>query len=551
MLASLMPSSLRARLLLVVFGGAILPLALSGLWLARSAERSGEQLLAQRLDEALARIVREMAPRWLRVRHDILTIAESPVVQDALVAARTAAPGDSMIRIASPGRSTDLPFRTLRVLDRSESQRFRVVTDGDTTSRSSPPALLVRLPVHAVRSGERVGTIETLVGASELIPAGVGGAAGVGAVIAAFDPATSASLLPLPFDASRMAEGKFDWERERWLARFQVIAEPALVLGLAAPLTPYTEPFERAATQGAFVLALVALLGFTVVALVTRRLTRSLAMLADATHAVARGDLEQRVPEPADREVGAVAHAFNSMTAELRRTLDQLAKQKGLASVGEFAASMAHEVRNPLTAIRIGLQSLEEEVAAPQQREAVERMLRQVQRLEATVAGSLRVARGAQLAFVPVDVRLPLQAAWQGARPEFEARGGTLEPIEAGLPPVVVRADAAALEQLFLNLLLNAAQSLSSGGTTAANVRRVNGHVEVSIRDTGSGIEPERLARIFEPLASTRPGGTGLGMTIAQRIAEAHGGRIEVESARGEGTRVLVILPGLPEDQRA
>ena len=184
----------------------------------------------------------------------------------------------------------------------------------------------------------------------------------------------------------------------------------------------------------------------------------------------------------------------------------------------------------------------------PAQREALARMLRQVQRLEATVAGSLRVARGAQMTLEPVELRTPLQIALQGARPEFDARGGTLQPLDPDLPPVFVRADAAALEQLFLNLLLNAAQALALGGTTTATLRRVDGHVEVRIRDTGRGIEPERLPRIFEPLASTRPGGTGLGLTIAQRIAEAHGGRIDIESTRGEGTTVRVTLPCLPAE---
>jgi signal transduction histidine kinase len=154
------------------------------------------------------------------------------------------------------------------------------------------------------------------------------------------------------------------------------------------------------------------------------------------------------------------------------------------------------------------------------------------------------------MALEPVELRAPLQAAWQSARPEFDARGGTLQPLDPDLPAVFVRADAAALEQLFLNLLLNAAQALALGGTTTATLSRVDGHAEVSIRDTGRGIEAERLATIFEPLASTRPGGTGLGLTIARRIAEAHGGRIDIESTRGEGTTVRVTLPCLLEECR-
>lgn len=534
--------SLRTRLLLAMFGGAILPLALLGLWLAHSAERSGEVLLAQKLDATLERIAREMAPRWSRVRSDVLTIAESDDVQNALRGGMGGGRADTMLTVPSPLLGA-ADARPLWIVDPSGTRRRRVRPAGDTVPNSPAPALLVRLPVHDTRTGARIGSVETLVAAADLIPPGVGGAAGVGSVIAAFDPANGASLLPLPFEQGRMAGGRFDWERERWLARFRSISEPALVLGIAAPLTPYTQPFQRAGRQGAIALVLVSVLSVLAVALLTRRLTRSLATLAGAAHAVARGDLDQRVPELPDDEVGAVARAFNAMTQDLRSTLEQLARQKGLASVGEFAASMAHEVRNPLTAIRIGLQSLEEEVTEPSQRDELARMLRQVQRLEATVAGSLRVARGGRTSLEPVDLRVPLHAAWQSAAPEFNARGGTLQPLDVNLAPVLIRADAGALEQLFLNLLLNAAQSLDAGGTTTGAVCRNDGIVEVHIHDTGRGIEPERLKSIFEPMASTRPGGTGLGLTIARRIAEAHGGQVAIDSTPGAGTTVVVKLP--------
>jgi signal transduction histidine kinase len=537
-------ASLRTRLLLAVFGGAILPLALLGFWLARSSERSGEVLLARRLDEALGRIATEMVPPWTRVRSSVLAVAESREIQDAL-RANPPAVGDSTLRLSASPTLTDGAARPLWIIHGS-GHRIRIVPARDSVIQSPAPALLVRLPVHDVRSGVRNGAIETLVAASELIPPGVGGAAGVGSVVGAFDPATGASLLPLPFEPARLARGRFSWEREEWLARFQSIAEPSIVLALAAPLTPYTQPFQHVARDGAIALGIVSLLGFLVVALLTRRFTRSLAELAGAAHAVARGDLEQRVSESADDEVGAVARAFNAMTGDLRRTLDALARQRGLASVGEFAASMAHEVRNPLTAIRIGLQNLEEDVMEPAQRNALAGMLRQVQRLEATVAGSLRVARGGRMALEPVDLRLPLQAAWQSARPEFEAHGGTLAPLDGDQPPVLLRADPAALEQLFLNLLLNAAQALDAGGSAACEVRRSERQVEIRIRDTGRGIDPDRVPTIFEPMVSTRADGTGLGLTIARRIAEAHGGQIEIESSGSVGTTAVVTLPCLP-----
>jgi len=150
------------------------------------------------------------------------------------------------------------------------------------------------------------------------------------------------------------------------------------------------------------------------------------------------------------------------------------------------------------------------------------------------------------MALEPVDLRVPLHAAWQSARPEFEAHGGTLAPLDGDQPPVLLRADPAALEQLFLNLLLNAAQALDAGGSAACEVRRSERQVEIRIRDTGRGIDPDRVPTIFEPMVSTRTDGTGLGLTIARRIAEAHGGQIEIESSRSVGTTAVVTLPCLP-----
>jgi two-component system sensor histidine kinase FlrB len=124
------------------------------------------------------------------------------------------------------------------------------------------------------------------------------------------------------------------------------------------------------------------------------------------------------------------------------------------------------------------------------------------------------------------------------------ARSGAT--LEVAFPPrsgLSVRGDAAALEQLFLNLLLNAAQSLDDGGTVRVAVEDGDGVVRVAVRDAGRGMSPEVRARLFEPFYTTRADGTGLGLPLARRIARAHGGEIDVESAPGAGTTVVVRLP--------
>jgi signal transduction histidine kinase len=526
--------SLRGKLLLVIFGGAVLPLAGVGVWLTRSAERSGRELLASRLDQSLQRIATDASVRWRDTRSEILSALDSPELQRALRTSDAQLAGDSLVLDA-----------------RGDARRGWVLrwAAGDwqlrRTGAPSSPAMYVALPAYASGSRERLGVIHVAVPAAELFSPAAGGTAGVGALLAVFDPETGASLLPLPFEPERMRSGQFEWEGEEWLARYRTIGEPRLIVALASSLSPYLRPFAHATRQGAFVLGAVALLGSLLVILLTRRMTRSLASLATAAEAVTAGDLQHTVEDDGRDEVAAVARAFNTMTRNLSKTLDQLSRQQGLASVGEFAASLAHEVRNPLTAIRIELQSIEEETTAPNARAGLARALRHVQRLEATVAGSLRVARGGQLALTPIDLRAPLESAWRTARPDFDARGATLRPLDPALPRIAIRADAAAIEQLFLNLLLNAAQALERGGEASGDVHLTNGRVEVAVRDSGRGIEPERMATIFEPIRSTRPDGTGLGLTIARRIAQAHGGDMEIESSMGAGTTVRVQLPAL------
>lgn len=146
-----------------------------------------------------------------------------------------------------------------------------------------------------------------------------------------------------------------------------------------------------------------------------------------------------------------------------------------------------------------------------------------------------------------LDLRQPIRSAMEGARPEFAARGAILEPLADGPGSVPVMGDAAALEQLFLNLLLNAAQAAGTGGRAAVSVEREDASITVRVRDFGPGIAAEQLEHVFEPFYSTRPEGTGLGLAIAQRIAAAHGGDLRLESTPGEGTTARLRLPALQQ----
>jgi signal transduction histidine kinase len=209
-----------------------------------------------------------------------------------------------------------------------------------------------------------------------------------------------------------------------------------------------------------------------------------------------------------------------------------------------FAASLAHEVRNPLTSIRIDLQRVEEALPAESPlRVPVQRALREVARLDRAVSGALRVARSGDIASDLIDLRVPLRHAIEVAGSVFERAGSTLDAEEAGGVPIPIRGDESALEQVFLNILLNAAQSLGTAGSASVAVTTGSGRACVVVRDSGAGIAPEWLERVFDPFVTTRAEGTGLGLPIARGIVVAHGGTIGIESSPAQGTTVSIELP--------
>jgi two-component system NtrC family sensor kinase len=287
----------------------------------------------------------------------------------------------------------------------------------------------------------------------------------------------------------------------------------------------------------------------------TTRVTRSLHRLVDAATAVAAGALQRGVDEPAEDEIGRLAGAFNAMTESLRRTLSELAGQRALAAVGEFAASLSHEVRNSLTAVRVDLQHARRNLSSDHPAmPLVARTLESVRRLDATVSGALRVARSGQAVKTRVDLDDVLRRAMHAAAPSFAERGATLDDI-SGSPSPPLEGDAAALEQLFLNLLINAAEASPPGGHVRLERETNAAHITVRVVDVGVGIDASLLPSLGTPFITTKAFGTGLGLPIARRIVAAHGGDLSFESSSQSGTtavvRLPVFTPGLIESSAA
>ena len=231
----------------------------------------------------------------------------------------------------------------------------------------------------------------------------------------------------------------------------------------------------------------------------------------------------------------------------IARAKEKLFHAEKLASLGQLASGMAHEIRNPLSAIKMNLQSLSREVrATPITNRRFEIALSEVKRLEKLVQGILTFARPTPLLLQRVDIHDVLDTTLNILEADIAKKN--IKVRKKFFPEVpTIRADRDKLMQVFLNLFLNSVDVLSEGGKIelATGIVASNGNVDVKVdvSDNGPGISEENISNIFNPFYTTRAEGTGLGLTNALQFVEQHEGTIEVKSKKGNGTVFSVILP--------
>jgi len=288
--------------------------------------------------------------------------------------------------------------------------------------------------------------------------------------------------------------------------------------------------------------------------LVNRIVLKPVTEIVAATRKVAGGDLHYTIALPQRDEIGALAQAFNAMTQKLSEAQRQVYQAEKLAAVGQLAAGVAHEINNPLTGVLTYSSFLLKRAAdKPEFRDDLEVIVRETQRCRGIVKGLLDFARPSPPEKHPTDINDVVERAIRIVQTQLAAHGVEVQKqLRADLP--MVQADANQIQQIIVNLLLNANDAIGErgGAVTLGTSLRTNGGgaqvpgpaVEISVRDTGCGIPPANLDRIFEPFFSTKGRkGTGLGLAVAWGIVEKHNGRIEVESEVGKGTAFRVLLP--------
>ncbi|MCU0222524.1 MAG: ATP-binding protein [Acidobacteria bacterium] len=284
-------------------------------------------------------------------------------------------------------------------------------------------------------------------------------------------------------------------------------------------------------------------LGFVFV----RGITRPLGVLLDTTRRLSAGELDYRVPGLSD-EFGQLGEAFNTMASSLREHIVGRQRAEQMAALGRLSAGLAHEIKNPLAGIKVAMEILAGEESMTEENRDVARKVRQeVVRVETLMRSFLTFARPPrpQPAEVDVDALIASSLSLYGRDPRFApAHARPIRLVrEAGSGAVAV-ADPAQLEQVVVNLLLNALEAMPEGGTLVVRTGAdPDGMVRIEVADSGKGVPPESRERIFEPFFTTKGKGTGLGLAISRQLIEQQGGTLRVADNPGGGAVFTVRIP--------
>jgi two-component system NtrC family sensor kinase len=263
--------------------------------------------------------------------------------------------------------------------------------------------------------------------------------------------------------------------------------------------------------------------------------------------------LEVRVQVKSGDDLGRLGVAFNSLLSKLELAkrevekyhYEQMQRADRLASVGEMAAGIAHEIKNPLAGIAGVIRVLNKDVPAGDEKGAIlQQVMVQVERMDKAVKNLLTFARPKEPKRVPVDVNELIGKLFDFLAPQFGKHGIVTErKLTPEIPLLALDPDL--IQQAFLNIALNAIQAMQEGGTFSVETKMddTTGPVKIVFTDTGKGIPNADLASIFNPFFTTRQQGTGLGLSITHRVIEQHNGKIAVESPSGKGARFTISLP--------
>lgn len=267
-------------------------------------------------------------------------------------------------------------------------------------------------------------------------------------------------------------------------------------------------------------------------------------IVGSVTGLLAQRERERRME--LQRTAEGLEESYRTLQAQSARIIaieEQLRRSERLSTLGEMAAVLAHEIRNPLGSIRGTAEILRDDYRpGDPKHEFIDIQIKETERLNHVVEDFLRMARQQPMELRDCSIREELETIITLVTKDAQDRGIVLR-LEPSPEPADIRGDGEKLRQAFLNILINALQATPTGGSVSIACQRSNTGYEIRFIDSGSGIAADALTKIFEPFYTTKPDGTGLGLAVTRKIIEGHGGTLDIESETGTGTTVTVRLP--------
>jgi signal transduction histidine kinase len=381
-----------------------------------------------------------------------------------------------------------------------------------------------------------------------------------GTVIASSDPVQVGRTLAtrVPLNTILVANG---------LGQLRAVYETPQTLEWSQPMALGDEPFgeiriglstllvrndlNQSLGPAALAAGVALLVAVFVAMLLAQLVLRPMHVIRSSLSRLGRGDLGATLDLRDDAEMRELGDVFDQVSAQLRAAAPeglkpaQLAElSRRIAMIGRLTAGVAHEMKNPLNAMTIHLELLKEKLASSNPAFThVEVIGNEIRRLDERIQAFLKFVRPEEVSFGPVPIAPLVGNVLAAVSPEAERAGVTLQ---RGCtdPAAIVEGDAAQLRDAFLNLAQNAIQAMPRGGRLSIDCAVLgNRRVRIRIEDTGVGIAPENLTKIFDLYFTTKDRGTGIGLSLVYRTVQIHNGTIDVESTVGVGTAFVLVLP--------
>lgn len=363
---------------------------------------------------------------------------------------------------------------------------------------------------------------------------------------AAYDSLIATGAWELGAESLERPTGTFRYRSRDTLrvASFVSLTSPRWTVVVSGEVDEFAGPFTAVRRWTLLLFAGVGLVATLIFSQLLRRTTRSLEELTSATAVVGQGDFAPALPPSGRDEVGRLTASFQTMVSKIREMLSQIETSRQMAVLGQFAAHLSHEIRNPLTSIKLNLQKIEREAREGRMPESTGRpleiALREVGRLDGVVRGVLDLTRTRTREVASCSLHRLADETLEMLASQAENRGVRIERAFAGGDDAVW-VDPSQVKGALLNLVLNALDAMPQGGILRVSTTRQEGRIRLSIVDTGTGISDEARTEIFRPFFTTKASGTGLGLSLAKRAMEDNGGSLALAPERQRGGAEFVI----------